>query len=628
MADAGTMSPETQAIIARLKAEGDLLRNKGTNSIKQVRVDLSKFEKHFASMSAALKENTGMIKSVSEAEMKIQQEAAERARRQGELEEVAQSDALKAAELRAKADMLRAKDELKEARGPGLFEQINKRNTFSTIKLLAGLGAAGFLVSNLVTGWLDSADPKWREKTSSGLNTLLNLDDTIKTGFNDLRTTLDERIKEAFDVKKILDIVGKSWVGTLATTLTAVFTYRLGLDFIKFVVGQGGIFSTIAGALGLRQVGEWIKKAYTAATGKAFKGPAQTPGKTPQKPAPVTSGNKKWFEKKQGTILEPDGKPKPAPGPFERAQTKLFQDLDGNSLQKARGLVKLGGPALIISEAYQEATRVNEALEMSGEMTLGAIDLLEQERQSLKSLAINTGASAASGGLFGGWIGAGVGAIIGAGTTAYRQAAISIDDLYNDIDALPNDVEKAIRRENALLNKEGVSPGQIRNSLEATVTALSESKRKLGTDVANLDNEIALLQNMLDTGEGLTEYKFMGDNTNTRSNVEARLREAVRDRELRNTQLENTVKVIQATQYQRELEIKRLMKVMEDNAAKVSQIQNEKLKNIDRVAGNFVNTQIINNTYNQSFTSSAKNNFTQGNVNAYGSEGGEEYAMG
>lgn len=624
MAYAGTMSPETQAIIARLKAEGDLLRNKGTNSIKQVRVDLSKFEKHFASMSAALKENTGMIKSVSDAEMKIQQEAAERARRQGELEEVAQSDALKAAELRAKADMLRAKDELKQARGPGLFEQINKKNTLSTIKILAGLGAAGFLVGNLVTGWLDSADPKWREKTSSGLNALLNLDETIKTGFNNLSTTLSQTIKDSFDVKKILDEVGKSWVGVLASTIVGLIGSRLIFDIIKWVAASGGIGLALRSLVGAGIIGKWLDKAIKGITGKM---PKPVP-KTGPTPPPATSGNKTWFEKKQGTLLEQDGKPKPKPSALERQASKLFKDFEGNSLQKARGLVKLGGPTLIVSEALQEATRVNEAIEMSAEQTLGAIDLLEQERQSLKSLAINTGASAASGGLFGGLVGAGWGAAVGAGITAYRQIAITVDDLYNDIDALPNEVEKAIRRENAILNKEGVTPGQIRNSLEASVSALSESKRKLGTDVANFDNEIALLQNMLDTGEGLTEYRPRGDNSNTRSNVESRLRKAVRQRELRNTQLQNTIKVIESTGQQREAEIQRLIKVMESNAAKVSQIKNEKLQNIDRVAGNFVNTQIINNTYNQSFTSSNKNNFTQGNVNAYGNEGGEEYAMG
>lgn len=37
------LSPETEAIVARLKSEGDLVRNSGTNSIKAITINLDKF---------------------------------------------------------------------------------------------------------------------------------------------------------------------------------------------------------------------------------------------------------------------------------------------------------------------------------------------------------------------------------------------------------------------------------------------------------------------------------------------------------------------------------------------------------------------------------------------------------
>jgi len=37
------MSDETKAILARLKAEGDLVRNTGKNSIREVSIKLDKF---------------------------------------------------------------------------------------------------------------------------------------------------------------------------------------------------------------------------------------------------------------------------------------------------------------------------------------------------------------------------------------------------------------------------------------------------------------------------------------------------------------------------------------------------------------------------------------------------------
>ena len=38
------LSENTQAIIDRLKAEGDLVRNSGTNSVRSVKFKLDKFE--------------------------------------------------------------------------------------------------------------------------------------------------------------------------------------------------------------------------------------------------------------------------------------------------------------------------------------------------------------------------------------------------------------------------------------------------------------------------------------------------------------------------------------------------------------------------------------------------------
>ena len=45
------LSLETEAIIDRLRAEGDLLRNSGKNSIREVKVRLDKFEGTFNNIS-------------------------------------------------------------------------------------------------------------------------------------------------------------------------------------------------------------------------------------------------------------------------------------------------------------------------------------------------------------------------------------------------------------------------------------------------------------------------------------------------------------------------------------------------------------------------------------------------
>ena len=57
------MSAETQAIIDRLKAEGDLIRNTGTNSIKATNIQLAKFESLFSAISSNIAEQTDMMRT-------------------------------------------------------------------------------------------------------------------------------------------------------------------------------------------------------------------------------------------------------------------------------------------------------------------------------------------------------------------------------------------------------------------------------------------------------------------------------------------------------------------------------------------------------------------------------------
>ena len=45
------LSPETEAIVARLKSEGDLVRNSGTNSIKEIKINLEKFADAFTQIN-------------------------------------------------------------------------------------------------------------------------------------------------------------------------------------------------------------------------------------------------------------------------------------------------------------------------------------------------------------------------------------------------------------------------------------------------------------------------------------------------------------------------------------------------------------------------------------------------
>ena len=55
------LSPETDAIIKRLKAEGELIRNSGTNSLRTLNVKLDKFDSLFSSINANMVEQTTLL---------------------------------------------------------------------------------------------------------------------------------------------------------------------------------------------------------------------------------------------------------------------------------------------------------------------------------------------------------------------------------------------------------------------------------------------------------------------------------------------------------------------------------------------------------------------------------------
>jgi hypothetical protein len=56
------LSAETQAIIQRLKDEGELVRNSGTNSIRSVKIEMSKFKGVFDVISANIVEQTSILR--------------------------------------------------------------------------------------------------------------------------------------------------------------------------------------------------------------------------------------------------------------------------------------------------------------------------------------------------------------------------------------------------------------------------------------------------------------------------------------------------------------------------------------------------------------------------------------
>jgi len=86
------VSEETQAILDRLKREGDLVRNSGAHSLKGIKVELGKFHSVFDEMKKSLKgiskQRNGspdVLSQLSALRVADQQAEADRAKREEQL---------------------------------------------------------------------------------------------------------------------------------------------------------------------------------------------------------------------------------------------------------------------------------------------------------------------------------------------------------------------------------------------------------------------------------------------------------------------------------------------------------------------------------------------------------------
>ena len=183
-----SLSEETKAIIERLKSEGDLIRNTGTNSIKSMNIKLEKFDGLFTSINSNIKMQTEMM----QAQLGLQQEAVERGRTSEQFDELggqAQKPTLepesKANDAAAKAETDKKIDNIADSIASGF-----------SLKNFA-LGAAGLFVGyNLLKGFVD-------EKTNGGWTAFeTNLGSmakglggidfsTLPTTFSNLQASLD-----------------------------------------------------------------------------------------------------------------------------------------------------------------------------------------------------------------------------------------------------------------------------------------------------------------------------------------------------------------------------------------------------------------------------------------------------
>jgi len=168
-------SKDTEAIIQRLRDEGDLIRNSGTNSLKSVSSKLDKFGDVFKSINNGIQAQSVMLKQAQG----IAEEQYEYTKRQQEF------DDLKSEKL---SDDTRKNAEARDAK---LIDGVTKAfNLGNLTKLLAG--GAGLAAAGLIgKGFMDERFP--------------NAFDGIKDTVADLRGTIDGMNQAAAELTRTVN---------------------------------------------------------------------------------------------------------------------------------------------------------------------------------------------------------------------------------------------------------------------------------------------------------------------------------------------------------------------------------------------------------------------------------------
>ena len=236
------ISEETKAIIERLKAEGDLIRNTGTNSLKSMNIKLEKFDGLFTSINNNIQMQTEML----QAQLGIAQDAIEKQRSSEQFDEIA------AVEKQTKSDNTE-----KAANDAAAQKETDKKIDNIAAAISSGfslknfaMGAAGLFVGyNLLKGFVDEkTNGGWTAFESNLGNMAKGLGgidfSTLPQTFSNLQASLDGIGESLASLRTTLDtIMSIGWLDVAQGVLTSIgllTAYNLSMRTALALLNRNG----------------------------------------------------------------------------------------------------------------------------------------------------------------------------------------------------------------------------------------------------------------------------------------------------------------------------------------------------------------------------------------------------
>ena len=215
------LSEETKAIIKRLKAEGDLIRKGGTNSLKSMNIKLEKFDGLFTSINNNIQMQTEML----QAQLGIAQDAIEKQRSSEQFDEIAAVEKQTKSDNTEKAANDAAAQKETDKKIDNIAEAISSGFSLKNF----AMGAAGLFVGyNLLKGFVDEkTNGGWTAFESNLGNMAKGLGgidfSTLPQTFSNLQASLDGIGESLASLRTTLDtIMNIGWLDVAQGVLTSI----------------------------------------------------------------------------------------------------------------------------------------------------------------------------------------------------------------------------------------------------------------------------------------------------------------------------------------------------------------------------------------------------------------------
>ena len=234
------VSPETQAILDKLTSEGELIRNRGVNSVRTLSMKLEKFDGLFSSIQNNMKEQTSLL----------EQQAGLTERAEARLKNQEQFDELEREKAPPSVDTGENKGR-DDTKINAMGDAIGKAFTMQSLKNVAMLAGGAFIGYNLIKGAID-------EKTNGGFSAfetnvgafargLGDLDmEEIKTTFNTLTTSIAGIAASLTSltsvIEKITSIDWETIVSGVLKSIGLLTAYNLTMKAAIMLMGANSLF--------------------------------------------------------------------------------------------------------------------------------------------------------------------------------------------------------------------------------------------------------------------------------------------------------------------------------------------------------------------------------------------------